>query len=226
MIVNLLTNAAKFTPEDGNVWLSAERLGHEVIIRCRDTGVGLSAEISDAIFEPFTQFNVSAGRMGGGLGLGLTLVKALAEMHGGSVKASSAGRGKGSEFAIHLPATVAVEPPALASTPQPSLSAAPNQRLKILVVDDNQDLANSLALFFRDAGHQVAVAHDGETAVPLGVQLRPEIVFLDIGLPSTIEPIQATRPNRAHSNNFLVAQQNWPRADPPLWPNCAPPHRN
>jgi PAS domain S-box-containing protein len=181
IIVNLLTNAAKYTPEGGNVWLSAELLDQEVIIRCRDTGVGLSAEILDAIFEPFAQFNLSAERMGGGLGLGLTLVKALAEMHGGSVKASSAGSGKGSEFAIHLPAAGTAEPPAWGSTP--SISTAANQRLRILLVDDNQDLANGLALFFRDAGHQVSVAHDGETAIPIALRERPEIVFLDIGLP-------------------------------------------
>ena len=210
IIVNLLTNAAKYTPEGGNVWLSAERLDQEVVIRCRDTGVGLPPEILDTIFEPFAQFNVSE-RVGGGLGLGLTLVKALVELHGGSVKASSAGAGKGSEFAIHLPAALTAEPPARELTPQPSATAAANQRLRILVVDDNEDLANSLALFFRDAGHQAAVAHDGETAIPLALQLRPEIVFLDIGLPGMdgFSVADQLRASADLQHTMIIAVSGW-----------------
>jgi CheY-like chemotaxis protein len=149
--------------------------------------------------------------MGGGLGLGLTLVKALAEMHGGRVEASSPGSGKGSEFAIHLPAALTAEPPARGSTPQPSLSATANQRLRILVVDDNEDLANSLALFFRDAGHQVAVAHDGETAVPLALQLRPEIVFLDIGLPGMdgFSVADQLRASADLKHTMIIAVSGW-----------------
>jgi PAS domain S-box-containing protein len=183
MVVNLLTNAAKYTPEGGRVWLSVEQVDEDVIIRCRDTGVGLSPDILEAIFEPFAQFNLSAERIAGGLGMGLTLVRALAEMHGGSVVAASGGPGKGSEFAIHLPAAPSCEPQEPVPTLQDCVPAPPSQPLKILVVDDNRDLAQSLALFFRDAGHEVAVAHDGETAIPMALRQRPEIVFLDIGLP-------------------------------------------
>jgi PAS domain S-box-containing protein len=182
VLVNLLTNAAKYTPDGGTVWLSAELLEQQVIIRCRDTGVGLSAENLDSIFEPFVQFGPQKGERGTGLGMGLTLARNLAELHGGSIQVSSAGPGQGSEFALRLPALASTEPLWAAADRRDPLSTLA-QSFRILVVDDNRDLAESLALFLRGDGHEVSVAHDGETAIPIASRQRPEIVLLDIGLP-------------------------------------------
>ncbi len=182
MLVNLLANAAKYTPEGGSVWLSAERTGHEVIIRCRDTGIGLSPKDLDEIFEPFVQ--LGAERPSGvGLGIGLSLVKRLSEMHGGSVAASSAGPGKGSEFTLRLPVLAADAPAASLAVETPSPPAPAKESRRILLVDDNQDLADSVALLLRDAGHEVLIAHDGEAAIAMASQQPLDIVLLDIGLP-------------------------------------------
>ncbi len=183
MLVNLLTNAAKYTPEDGRIWLSAEQVEDRVVIRCRDTGVGLSREEAEAIFEPFAQFGSPAGTTGTGLGMGLTLLRELARLHGGSVTASSPGPGKGSEFVLSLPALFPDRVERAPSMDHNTGSAAASRPRKVLVVDDNRDLAEGLALFLRGAGHEVSVAYDGETAIPVAAQERPDIVLLDIGLP-------------------------------------------
>jgi PAS domain S-box-containing protein len=183
MLVNLLTNAAKYTPEGGRIWLSATQANETVAIRCRDTGVGLSPQEIEAIFEPFVQLGSRAGRPASGLGMGLTLVRELAQMHGGTATASSPGPGQGSEFVLSLPALTpdAAEPPT--SMDQAVGPAAASRSRKVLVVDDNRDLAESLALFLRAAGHDVSVAYDGETAIPLAAKEKPDTVLLDIGLP-------------------------------------------
>jgi PAS domain S-box-containing protein len=182
MIVNLLTNAAKYTPEAGRIRLSAEEGAGEVIIRCKDTGLGLPPEMLEAIFEPFVQFGRPVGRTTTGLGIGLTLARKLAELHGGALSASSAGPGKGSEFVLRLPAHSSA---AQESLDAGGIAASPTatQPCRILLVDNNRDLAESLAEWLRAANHDVVMAHDGKAAIAAAAQQCPEIVLLEIGLP-------------------------------------------
>jgi PAS domain S-box-containing protein len=182
IVVNLLINAAKYTPEGGKIWLAVEQAGEEIVLRCRDTGVGLAPESLNLIFEPFVQVNSPNSAAGAsGLGIGLALVKSLAEMHGGSVVASSPGLGQGSEFTLRLP----VHEGSATSLPQrvrnPPASAAPPRQ--VLLIDDNRDLAQSMAILLESQGHRVAMAHDGATGLSLAEQHCPDIVLLDLGLP-------------------------------------------
>jgi PAS domain S-box-containing protein len=179
MLGNLLINAAKYTPERGRIWLSAGQEGDEVVFRVRDRGLGIPAEMQTRIFDLFTQVERGSDRAQGGLGIGLALVKSLAQMHGGTVKAFSEGPGQGSEFVVRLPARQAVSPPGEAQQSQ----EAPGSPRRILVVDDNRDTAESLALLLRGAGHQVRTAHDGPAALEAVRNFHPKVVLLDIGLP-------------------------------------------
>ncbi len=182
IVVNLLFNAAKYTPPGGEVTLTGEQSGGEVVIRCRDNGVGLSSEMVDAIFEPFVQVSAPANGPLAGLGLGLSLARKLAEMHGGSITAVSPGLGQGSEFTFRLAIPEEGWRPDFPAE-APMAWGSENGSLKVLVVDDNQDFAEALAIGLRDAGHEVMVAHDGETAVLAASNQRPDTVLLDIGLP-------------------------------------------
>jgi signal transduction histidine kinase len=178
---NLLTNAAKYTERGGRIWLTAQRQGNEAVLRVRDTGIGLEPEMLPRIFDLFVQVDHTATRSQGGLGIGLTLVKNLVEMHQGSVEAHSPGLGQGSEFVVRLPlsaqALEAVKPQDDREAPQQSSGR------RLLVVDDNRDAADSLATLLRLLGHEVRVAHDGPAALALAKDYRPEVVFLDIGMP-------------------------------------------
>ena len=180
MAVNLLTNAARYTPNGGHIRLGAERHGERVFVRVADNGVGMSPEELPKMFELFVQGERKSDRVEGGLGIGLTLVKALAEMHGGSVSASSEGPGKGSEFVIALPAEAEPMPPADAPK---GMSAASLKRARVLVVDDSVDTARGLARLLGRAGHDVRTAHDGPTALAEADSHRPEFVLMDLGLP-------------------------------------------
>jgi signal transduction histidine kinase len=155
---NLLINAGKFTHEGGHISLEAGSDQGEAVIRVRDDGIGIAAEQQQKIFERFVQLDSSLERVAGGLGIGLTLVKTLIELHGGSVAVASAGVGKGSEFTIRLP--LAPAPPVVESRPMIAAAASPSPQalLKILVVDDNIDAAESLALILRLRGHEVRTA--------------------------------------------------------------------
>lgn len=179
VVTNLLNNAAKYSEEGGNIWLTAEREGAEVLISVRDTGIGIPSEMLPKIFDLFTQVDRSLDRSEGGLGIGLTLVRRLVEMHGGTVQAFSKGPGHGSEFVVRLPTCAAVATP---SGPHPSESQSAMQ-LRILVVDDNVDAAESLGLLLRIQGHEIQTAHDGADALRLASVFRPDVVLLDIGLP-------------------------------------------
>jgi len=179
---NLLHNASKYTPREGHVWLVVEQGPHEVIVRVRDNGVGIEQGMMATIFEPFRQVPHTLERSQGGLGIGLTLARRLVDMHGGSLTATSGGTGKGSEFTVRLPLTRTLAPP----TPAPSRPLATNPQGKtprVLVVDDNQDSATSLAALLQMGGVETHLAHDGEEAVNAAETLRPEVVLLDIGLP-------------------------------------------
>jgi PAS domain S-box-containing protein len=188
VLSNLLNNAAKYTDEGGEIALSAERDGREVLIRVRDNGTGIAPELLPHIFDMFTQADQTLSRSRGGLGIGLTLVRSLVEMHHGRVAAHSRGPGLGSEFTVRLPVSAeapteptadgptAVEAPAVEAIPQFS-------RRRILVVDDNRYNANSLGVLLRTLGQDVEMAYDGPAALELVRRRRPDLVLLDIGLP-------------------------------------------
>jgi CheY-like chemotaxis protein len=183
ILTNLLNNAAKYTDPGGRVTLSAERAGGEVVLRVRDTGVGISAELVPKVFDLFVQADTSLDRSQGGLGIGLTLVKKLAELHGGNVTASSPGPGRGSEFAVCLPALPALPPRAGTAEPASDTKSGSGNGRRVLVVDDNFDGAESLAMMLRLWGYAVRVAHDGPSALAVAEEWLPEAVLCDIGLP-------------------------------------------
>ena len=179
---NLLDNAIKYTDDGGRIGLRARVEAHEVVIVVEDSGVGVDPELLPRVFDLFIQADRSLERKQGGLGLGLTLVRRLVEMHGGHVEAASAGPGLGSAFTIRLPCLAAeVAEPVAAAEPAEAAPAGPARR--ILVVDDQQDSTDSLALFLRLRGHEVRTAHDGPSALDEIEHYRPEVVFLDLGLP-------------------------------------------
>jgi CheY-like chemotaxis protein/two-component sensor histidine kinase len=180
-VSNCLNNAAKFTDRGGHIWLTAERAGGDAVITVRDTGVGISRAMLPHVFEMFTQGEQTRARTFGGLGIGLTLVKRLVEMHGGTVAADSTGLGTGSTFVLRLPAVVDSS-----HCPQPQAEGHAHMSspsLRILVVDDNRDAADSLAMLLRATGNDIRTAYDGLEAVQVASEFRPEVVLLDIGLP-------------------------------------------
>lgn len=181
VVINLLNNAAKYSENGGHIWLTACREGDEIVIRVKDAGVGIAPEKLPEMFELFAQADRSSARSEGGLGIGLTLVKSLVEMHGGVITASSEGLGKGSEFVVRLPA---VTPPAAVAVA--SVAKGPSdamQPVRILVVDDNADTARSMARLLKLMGHHVTTAHSGPEAIDAASAHPPEVVLLDIGLP-------------------------------------------
>ena len=179
-IGNLLHNAAKFTPHGGRIRLAAQRHGEELTISVADNGVGIAPEIMPSVFDLFTQGERSLDRAQGGLGIGLSLVKGLVEMHGGHVLAASPGVGLGSTFTLSLP-LARLEVPAPPVRPKPA--PTPHDMRRILVVEDNADAAESMRLLLDGIGHQVTVVNDGNAAVAAARTLRPDVVLLDIGLP-------------------------------------------
>ena len=181
---NLLDNAIKYTDDGGRIWLRARVEADEVVIVVEDSGVGVDPELLPHVFDLFIQADRSLERKQGGLGLGLTLVRRLVEMHGGRVEAASAGPGFGSAFTIRLPCLAAEEVVEAAPAAEPAEAARPaGPSRRILVVDDHQDSTDSLALFLRLRGHEVRTAQDGPTALDEIERYRPEVVFLDLGLP-------------------------------------------
>jgi PAS domain S-box-containing protein len=178
---NLIGNACKFTPDGGRVAVEAKVRDGHAIVTVRDDGIGIAAGDLERVFEMFSQVDESFERSHGGLGIGLTLVRRLAEMHGGSVVAKSGGLGHGSEFVVTLPLAPA-HVVAHAAAPDGG-DAVPAHRKRMLVVDDNSDSAESLALLLALAGHETHVAHDGPEALTRADALHPDAVLLDLGLP-------------------------------------------
>jgi two-component system CheB/CheR fusion protein len=179
VFANLLSNAAKYTEEGGYVWLTAERQNQVVVLRVRDTGIGMTEEMLTQAFDLFAQADRSLDRSQGGLGIGLTLVRSLVRMHAGSVRAFSDGPGKGSEFVVLLPLLRGARPAGRA----PEAGNVPEISRRILIVDDQVDAAESLAQLLALAGHEVRTAHGGPAALELARAYRPEVVLLDIGMP-------------------------------------------
>ena len=183
VVANLLNNAAKYSEPRSQITLSAGREGGEAIVRVRDEGMGIEPDLLPRVFELFTQGQRSMDRAQGGLGLGLTLVKSIVELHGGSVHAASAGPAQGSEFVLRFPT---VEAPALATVAtnaSPKLQKGPGPRRRILLVDDNRDAAETLAAALDLGGHEVRVAFDGPGAIAIAREFKPQAALLDIGLP-------------------------------------------
>jgi CheY-like chemotaxis protein len=178
-ITNLLSNASKYTPHGGHVRVALTHDARFAILQVTDDGVGIDARLMPLVFEPFIQGERGLDREGGGLGIGLTLVRRLVEAHGGTVAAASGGTDRGSTFSIRLP--MCDEVPTAVATEQ--ASTAGTRRLRVLVVDDNRDIADSTAMLLRMIGHDVDVAYDGRTAIDRARGLRPDVVLLDIGLP-------------------------------------------
>jgi signal transduction histidine kinase len=179
VLANLLNNAAKYTDPGGRITIVAARDNEELVLQVRDNGIGIAPEMLPRLFNLFLQADRSLDRAQGGLGIGLTLVRRLVEMHGGTIEAASPGLGNGSEFTIRLPLLPEgrVEPSAI----EPVKS--PGQPVRILVVDDSKDTAESLALLLRLEGHEVRMAHDAPAALEIAQLFRPEVAILDIGLP-------------------------------------------
>ena len=179
---NLLTNAAKYTEPGGRIRLTVETTSGEVTIRVRDTGIGIPADMLDRVFDPFVQTDVARGRSQGGLGLGLALVRSLVELHGGTVAARSDGPGRGSEFTIRLPMPADDGRQTSGEAETPSAPSPHPAGLRVLVVDDNRDAADSLAMLLKLKGHDVRVTYDG-TAALTAASFQPDLVFLDLGMP-------------------------------------------
>lgn len=182
VMVNLLNNAAKYTPQGGRIDLTVSAENDSVVIRVRDTGSGMPRELVPRVFDLFTQGQRSLDRAEGGLGVGLTLVQKIIALHGGTVTAHSEGVDRGSEFVVRLPRDSAKK--VLAPGAQdPESSDEPRHRSRILVVDDNKDAAESMATLLELWGHEVKRTYDGTRALAMGIDYRPEVIFLDIGLP-------------------------------------------
>jgi PAS domain S-box-containing protein len=208
VVGNLLNNAGKFTDKGGHVWLTVEQAGEQAIVRVRDNGIGIAAEQVPRLFEMFAQVDTSLERSRDGLGIGLTLVKALVEMHGGAVEVHSDGLGRGSEFTVRLPMIVETSRPvsrATFSEPIPAVSR------RILIVDDNEDGAEFLAVLLQLSGHETRKAHDGLEAIEAAERFQPDAVLLDIGLPrlNGYEVCRRIREKTWGKDLVLVALTGW-----------------
>ncbi|HVK99992.1 MAG TPA: response regulator [Dongiaceae bacterium] len=213
---NLLNNSAKFTAPGGRIQLAAEVRGHDIVVSIKDTGVGISSEKLPRIFEMFMQADHSLEKTHGGLGIGLTLVKKLVEMHGGAVEAKSEGHGKGSEFVVRLPGAVLQAlktPPAKNKSvlSADDTSDRSSDGLRILVADDNQDAANALATLLKIMGYQVRTANDGLQAVAEATESLPDVILMDIGMPrlNGYDACRRIRELAGGENVFLIALTGW-----------------
>ncbi len=207
---NLLNNSAKYTERGGRILLAAERQGSEVIVSVRDTGLGIPANDLPRIFDMFSQVDRSVERSTGGIGIGLALVKGLVEMHGGKVAAMSAGEGKGSTFTVKLPAFERTAAP-LAPVRSESEPHYAGPLRRILVVDDNRDSANSMAMMLKLMGNEVRTAHDGIEAIETAQEFRPKAILMDLGMPR-LNGYEATRRIREQPwgrQMLIIALTGW-----------------
>ena len=206
VVSNLLNNSAKYSEDRGLIELTLEATGDQAVLRVRDTGIGIEPAMLPRIFDLFTQVKGSASRFGEGLGIGLALVRNMIELHGGCVQASSAGLGLGTEFVVSLPllSKLPAGIPAALEVSCPAMSA-PTRR--ILIVDDNRDAADSMAILLRLAGHEVTIAYDGKIALALARLQAPEVVICDISMPDMggLELANHLRQGLGLSDALLVA---------------------
>jgi PAS domain S-box-containing protein len=216
-LANLLNNAAKFTDPGGRIGLWARRLADQVEITVRDDGIGLLPEEQERIFELFVQGHGTTERLRSGLGIGLTLVKRLVEMHGGTVEARSEGRGRGTEVTIRLPAPALTASPGQRVTLKPAEAAEPPLRapVRILVADDNEDAAESLRAVLELMGAQAWAVYNGQAALAAAAELQPQVILLDVGMPlmSGHDVARAIRQESWGGNVVLVALTGWGQDD-------------
>jgi CheY-like chemotaxis protein len=207
---NLLSNSARYTPSQGHIWLAAFPEGRDLVVTVRDDGIGIPEASLRRIFDMFAQVEPSAERYRSGLGIGLSIVKRLVEMHGGVVTAESPGPGKGSTFAVRLPILDTgpeLEPPTTIARPHSCLSAL----RRVLVVDDNRDSAASLADVFKLLGIEVSVANDGVEALREAKEFQPELILMDVGMPR-LSGYQAARQIREQAwgkRPMIIALTGW-----------------
>jgi len=215
VLMNLLNNSAKYMDRAGHIWVIAEREDGDVLIRVRDTGIGIPAEMLPRIFDMFTQVDRSLERSEGGLGIGLTLVRQLVEMHGGTVEAHSEGPGQGSEFVVRLPIAATdgdLESGQAAGGAEKAVAPATR---RILVVDDNRDAAESLGMLLSMMGNEIHTVHDGLEAVKAVAAFRPDVVLLDIGMPKLngYEAARRIRQQPEGAGVVLIALTGWGQED-------------
>ena len=209
MFGNLLNNSSKYTSPEGTISLSAMRMDGEVLVTVKDNGAGIPQDKLDSIFDMFMQVDRTSEQSQAGLGIGLTLVKRLTEMHGGSIEAKSAGEGQGSEFVVRLP--VLCKPPVTSPSDRP-VESRPERR--ILIVDDSRD-SESLAMLLEITGNKTYMAHDGVEAMEAIEKYRPEVALLDIGLPKLDghEVCRRVREQPWGKNIFMIALTGWGQED-------------
>jgi PAS domain S-box-containing protein len=211
VLSNLLNNAAKYTPAGGHILLGARREDGQAVVTVSDTGVGIAPEALGAVFEMFTQVRSSLDRAQGGLGIGLSLVRRLVELHGGRVGAASAGPGQGSTFTVRLPLRAAGRRGVAGQTDGGRAAGPGSRALRVLVVDDNEDAADCLVALLGLLGHSTRVAHDGPAACRAAQEFTPDVAFLDIGLPgmSGHDVARAIRRAPALRHMVLIALTGW-----------------
>jgi PAS domain S-box-containing protein len=207
---NLLNNAAKYTEQGGRIWLDAKQQEGDIMVSVKDNGIGIMTEMLPRIFEIFAQSKRALTWSQGGLGIGLSLVKGLVELHGGSVEARSDGPGQGSEFVVRLPAAEETPAPKAARSSGQDEPAFVTKR-RILIADDNQDSADSLAILLNNMGHEVSAAYDGVQAVEAAEAFRPEVALLDIGMPGLngYDACRRIREQQWGQEMFLIALTGW-----------------
>ena len=208
VLSNLLNNSAKYTARGGRIRLSVEREGSDAVITVQDSGVGIPGPMLPKVFEMFTQLAPSLGRSHGGLGIGLSLVQRLVELHGGTVEARSDGQDRGSSFIVRLPLLVS---PEKSQPPEDGESARPTACLRILVVDDNRDSADSLAMLLTMMGHETQTAYDGLEAVDAAESFRPDLALVDIGMPKLngYEACRRIRQQASGKTIVMIALTGW-----------------
>jgi PAS domain S-box-containing protein len=208
IIANLVNNAVKYTERAGHIELTVAHEGADAVLRVRDNGIGIQPDLLPKIFDLFAQVDASSTRAQGGLGIGLTLVKHLVELHGGSVEAHSEGLGQGSEFIVRLP--IAADDQSVTET-QPKTPDVPLSTCRILVVDDNSAAADTLAELLRLYGNEVQVVHDGQAALQVFEEWRPDVMVLDIGMPGMdgYEVARRVRRQAAPDEVMLIAATGW-----------------
>jgi PAS domain S-box-containing protein len=213
VLMNLISNAAKYTERGGRIHVALARSGEEAVLRVRDDGAGISAEMLPRVFELFAQAGRGLDRAPSGLGIGLTVVRRLVELHGGRVEAHSEGLGRGSEFVVRLPA-LAPRPESDAQAPTEA-PAPPERRARVMIVEDNLDAAESLQMLLELLGHEVRLAHDGAAALPLALEHRPDVMLVDIGLPGVdgYEVARRVRAEPSLAGTVLVAVTGYGRAE-------------
>lgn len=211
---NLLHNAAKYTADGGNISIAARVDGEHVEVVVTDNGSGIPPDMLDSVFGLFAQLPRALARSDGGLGIGLTLVKRITEMHGGTVVAQSAGLGQGTSFTMRLPLAVAVSVPAQASQAQARRSVKSEQGRRVVIIDDNRDANSTLSMLLEFSGHEVSSAYDGTSGLQLVRSFAPDVVLLDIGLPEIdgYEVARRLRQDSATKNAYIIALTGYGQA--------------